>query len=592
MEREKINLDSISRIIQQKNNLGEAYMVDNRSNQNQNLQFVTPLQRVSEEEEDSLQGKFDTPLQKVEDEETIQGKFESPVQRVSDEDEDTLQGKFEKPIQKKNETGMPDNLKAGIERLSGFSMDDVRVHYNSSKPATVHALAYTQGTDIHVAPGQEKHLPHEAWHVAQQMADRVSPTTSINGMPVNDNAALEHEAEVMGEKAIQCKKNQISIINNSMNSGNVIQCGRISQPNELGLSEEGKRDAQQAFGIDIGRDHIIPYEYISKFINYMLEFLSKNEVEKHEIITKWNFWLTIARETKKKNDPNTSKQDDEDVSDVTNDPSLLWMPGNIFISWKNRKIEGPGGTPLFIQPGDIDRVDDAHNGFDKFALDSAGVDPQLKNLYITTSKLMSQESYTPDEVITILDNLIQIATIPKAYETKSKDWVTVENPSYNPKKMKKKNSADQSDKQYLSYYNPVPGFRVRDCGSFGNNCLLLSLGISGNYAAIRQSVRSYEIGTLKNDRVIGGLEVLRTYDSVMTSEDSFLNPETLFPVLQRRGELYVDVWIFNLAINSWVHWNGRELRYTEDPHRSAYGSTSMFLLYNGINHYQRLIYEG
>ena len=34
-----------------------------------------------------------------------------------------------------NNTGMPDNLKSGIESLSGFSMDDVRVHYNSSKPA-------------------------------------------------------------------------------------------------------------------------------------------------------------------------------------------------------------------------------------------------------------------------------------------------------------------------------------------------------------------------------------------------------------------------------------------------------------------------
>lgn len=106
-----------------------------------------------------------------------------------------------------NNTGMPDNLKSGIESLSGFSMDDVRVHYNSSKPATVQALAYTQGTDIHVAPGQEKNLPHEAWHVAQQMAGRVSPTTNINGMPVNDNAGLEHEADVMGEKAVQRKEN-------------------------------------------------------------------------------------------------------------------------------------------------------------------------------------------------------------------------------------------------------------------------------------------------------------------------------------------------------------------------------------------------
>lgn len=104
-------------------------------------------------------------------------------------------------VQKKNRTGLPDNLKAGIENLSGYSMDNVCVHYGSSKPAAVQAYAYTQGTDIYVAPGQERHLPHEAWHVAQQMAGRVAPTIEINGMPVNDNAALEHEADVMGAKA-------------------------------------------------------------------------------------------------------------------------------------------------------------------------------------------------------------------------------------------------------------------------------------------------------------------------------------------------------------------------------------------------------
>lgn len=102
--------------------------------------------------------------------------------------------------QKPNETGMPDNLKTGIENLSSFTMDDVRVHYNSDKPAIVQALAYTQGIDIHVAPRQEQHLPHEAWHVAQQMAGHVEPTTEVGGIPVNDNTALEHEANVMGAR--------------------------------------------------------------------------------------------------------------------------------------------------------------------------------------------------------------------------------------------------------------------------------------------------------------------------------------------------------------------------------------------------------
>lgn len=179
MEAEKIYQEKTARTLQaKKEGNGTLQFVDNRP--------ISPtLQRASEEDEND----------------TLQGKFENTIQRQEEDDDDTLQGKFEQPVQKKNETGMPDNLKAGIEDLSGFSMDDVRVHYNSDKPATVQALAYTQGTDIHVAPGQEQHLPHEAWHVAQQMAGRVEPTTEVGGMPVNDNAALEHEADVMGAKA-------------------------------------------------------------------------------------------------------------------------------------------------------------------------------------------------------------------------------------------------------------------------------------------------------------------------------------------------------------------------------------------------------
>lgn len=200
MEAERLYTKQPSRAIQQKRGgEGALEMVDNRPAGILQAMPEHPVQKV-EDDEDTLQGKFTQPIQRMDDEETIQGKFEQPIQRMED-DEDTTQGKFEAPVQKKNLTGMPDNLKAGIEDLSGFSMDDVRVHYGSSKPAAVQAHAYTQGTDIHIAPGQERHLPHEAWHVAQQMAGRVEPTTEIGGMPVNDNAALEHEADVMGARA-------------------------------------------------------------------------------------------------------------------------------------------------------------------------------------------------------------------------------------------------------------------------------------------------------------------------------------------------------------------------------------------------------
>ena len=100
-----------------------------------------------------------------------------------------------------NRTGMPDKLKSGIEALSGMAMDNVRVHYNSPKPPQLQALAYAQGTDIHLAPGQERHLPHEAWHVVQQAQGRVKPTASVGGVQINDSQNLEAEADRMGDIA-------------------------------------------------------------------------------------------------------------------------------------------------------------------------------------------------------------------------------------------------------------------------------------------------------------------------------------------------------------------------------------------------------
>lgn len=110
-------------------------------------------------------------------------------------------------LKKRNKTGLPDPLKSGIEQLSGISMSDVKVHYHSPKPARLNAYAYTQGTEIHVGPGQEKHLPHEAWHVVQQKQGRVKATTLAKGMGINDDQALEREADVMGDRALQAVSN-------------------------------------------------------------------------------------------------------------------------------------------------------------------------------------------------------------------------------------------------------------------------------------------------------------------------------------------------------------------------------------------------
>lgn len=113
---------------------------------------------------------------------------------------------FQSKVLQRKANGLPENLRAGISQLSGYAMDDVKVHYNSSRPAQLHAHAYAQGTQIHLAPGQEKHLPHEAWHVVQQKQGRVKPTMQMKGgVKVNDNRGLEKEADQMGIRALQMK---------------------------------------------------------------------------------------------------------------------------------------------------------------------------------------------------------------------------------------------------------------------------------------------------------------------------------------------------------------------------------------------------
>ena len=156
-----------------------------------------PIQKAEDEEELQMKAK---PIQKAEDEEELQMKA-VPIQKATDEEEVQMKAA---PVQKKeNNTGLPDNLKSGVENLSGVSLDDVKVHTNSDQPAQMQAHAFAQGTDIHVAPGQEQHLPHEAWHVVQQKQGRVKPTAQMKEkIPVNDDKGLEHEADVMGAKAL------------------------------------------------------------------------------------------------------------------------------------------------------------------------------------------------------------------------------------------------------------------------------------------------------------------------------------------------------------------------------------------------------
>ena len=130
------------------------------------------------------------------------------------------------PVQRKssNGNGIPDQIRGQMENSFDADFSDVKIHQNSESASQIGALAYTQGSNIHFAPGQFKMdtesgqelLGHELTHVIQQRKLTVPQTTSAGGMVVNDDPALEREADQMGAKAAQCK-----LISNptSVNSG-------------------------------------------------------------------------------------------------------------------------------------------------------------------------------------------------------------------------------------------------------------------------------------------------------------------------------------------------------------------------------------
>jgi hypothetical protein len=203
------------------------------------------------------------------------------AQRKESSAEETVQGRFE-PIQKKeNNTGLPDNLKSGIENLSGHSMDAVKVHYNSDKPAGLNAHAYAQGTDIHLGAGQEKHLPHEAWHVVQQAQGRVKPTMQMKDTAINDDAALESEADQMGQQAITQRRENT----------NAVAWSRPSQVTQLAGAYEGRMAKHDTYGDSYTMDgkkkseftyhHVIPENKILLVLDKIAEVVDKDDQVKN-----------------------------------------------------------------------------------------------------------------------------------------------------------------------------------------------------------------------------------------------------------------------------------------------------------------------
>ena len=179
------------------------------------------------------------------------------AQKQESIEEESMQGKFVPVQRKSNTTGLPDNLKSGVENLSAIDISDVKVHYNSDKPAQLQALAYAQGTDIHVGPGQERHLPHEAWHVVQQKQGRVQPTLQMKeGIAVNDDKGLEHEADVMGAAALSesLKPGSIVLQKTKQSAGFIVQRTIWTYNGERWVPEGAEDTGRESLAIDFPKE--------------------------------------------------------------------------------------------------------------------------------------------------------------------------------------------------------------------------------------------------------------------------------------------------------------------------------------------------
>jgi outer membrane protein OmpA-like peptidoglycan-associated protein len=156
--------------------------------------------------------------------------IDGPVQMQSADNEEAVsQMKSPDPLSSKNQAsssgdvhlssllnrkGLPDPIRSQMETSFDADFSSVQVHHGSEaarKTSEIGALAYTQGENIYFNQGMyapdtrsgKELIGHELTHVVQQRAGKVKATGQAKGLPVNQDPALEREADAMGAKAAQ-----------------------------------------------------------------------------------------------------------------------------------------------------------------------------------------------------------------------------------------------------------------------------------------------------------------------------------------------------------------------------------------------------
>ncbi|MGF9906775.1 DUF4157 domain-containing protein [Brevibacillus porteri] len=139
---------------------------------------------------------------------------------------------------------LPDSVQAKMEQAFHTDFSDVQIHPESSAASQIGAIAFAQGNDIHFAPGTyqpetqsgQQLLGHELTHVVQQRQGRVKANVPDSSLPINDDPALEAEADRYGSHAAA----------GTMTDGTGADAaGSVSAPIIQGTWDEDVKDARR-----------------------------------------------------------------------------------------------------------------------------------------------------------------------------------------------------------------------------------------------------------------------------------------------------------------------------------------------------------
>jgi hypothetical protein len=176
------------------------------------------------QEEEKIQEKEAPAQMMVEEEEEETNANNMPAQMQEDKEEEIQAKKGQQnpdsPTSKTTNSFAHLNMKLQTKMQNSFgtSFQDVNIHQNDNSASQMGALAYTQGNNVHFAPGQfnpntqggQELLGHELTHVVQQRQGRVQPTKQGKGLSINDNPSLENEADTMGKKAANGQQTDVA----------------------------------------------------------------------------------------------------------------------------------------------------------------------------------------------------------------------------------------------------------------------------------------------------------------------------------------------------------------------------------------------